>query len=652
MQATKSPRAIWRSEAARRAVYRDVPGEFRERTRSYRMNPAIVCMDRAKTPPGKPQQGVKSYRRLLSYALPHWPVFAISVLGFLLFSSMSVSLMAVTELLLDTVGAGIQESRGFLSKYVAARFPGGVLPKETARWLIPLAMVVIITLRACGNFIGSYGLAYVARAVIHRLRAELFGKIGQLPSAYFDRYTGAYLISKVSYNVEQVTNAITRAVKVLIRESFLVIGLLAYLLLVNWKLTLTFFLFAPLIAFIVRSVGKRFRKLSHRIQNTMGDVTHVTQEAINGYQVVRIYGGQAYENARFESASDSNRQQFMKLVVANSASISVIQILVGVSTAIIVWLALAPGIVESMTPGVFAAYIGMAASLAKPVRSLSQVFADIHKGIAAAESIFEVSDAPGERQEGRLFLPQPVRGAVAFDKLSFSYDESAAPVLSDISFSVEPGQTVALVGVSGAGKSTLVSLLARFYEPSRGQILLDGVNIAELPMTDLRRQISMVSQNIVLFNDTAYRNIAYGELENATPEQVLRAVELAHASEFVDQLPQGLQTVLGDNAQMLSGGQRQRLAIARALLKDAPVLILDEATSALDNESERAIQMALAEVMKNRTTFVIAHRLSTIEKADRILVMEQGRIVESGSHSELLARGGRYTTLLQQQTAG
>lgn len=609
-------------------------------------------MDRAKTPPSKPKRGAETYRRLLSYALPHWPIFALAVVGFLLFSTMGVSLIAVTELLLDAVGAGIQESRGFLAKIVAAHFPGGVMPQETARWLIPLGMLMIIVLRACGNFIGSYGLAYVARSVIHRLRTQLFEKIGQLPSAYFDRYTGAFLISKVSYNVEQVTNSITKAVKVLLRESFTTIGLLIYLLLVNWKLTLTFFLFAPFIAFIVRSVGKRFRKLSHRIQNTMGDVTHVTQEAINGYHVVRMYGGQTYENQRFASASDNNRQQFMKLVVADNASVSVIQILVGLSTATIVWLALAPGMVESMTAGVFAAYIGAAASLAKPVRSLSEVFADIQKGIAAAESIFEVIDAPKEPQGGTARLPEPVRGAVTFEKLGFSYDASVPAVLTDISFAVEPGQTVALVGASGSGKSTLVSLLARFYEPSSGRILIDGVDINSVPLTDLRHQISMVSQNIVLFNDTVYRNIAYGELQNVNAEQVRRAVELAHASEFVDELPQGLQTVLGDNAQMLSGGQRQRLAIARALLKDAPILILDEATSALDNESERAIQMALAEVMKNRTTFVIAHRLSTIENADRILVMEQGRIVESGNHAELLAQGGRYATLLQQQTAG
>ncbi|WP_444939030.1 lipid A export permease/ATP-binding protein MsbA [Microbulbifer sp. JMSA002] len=603
-------------------------------------------------PPRKPQHGAHTYRRLLAYARPHLAIFAVAVLGFFLFSTMGVSLIAVTELLLDAVGAGIQESRGFLSKYVASYYPDGVMPQETARWLVPLAMLIIILLRAIGNFVGSYGLAYVGRAIIHQLRSQLFEKIGQLPSAYFDRYTGAYLISKVSYNVEQVTNSITKAVKVLFRETFTTVALLAYLLLVNWKLTLTFFLFAPLIALIVRTVGKRFRKLSHRIQNSMGDVTHVTQEAINGYQVVRMYGGQEYENSRFESASDNNRRQFMKLVVANNASVSVIQILVGLSTATIVWFALAPGMVESMTAGVFAAYIGAAASLAKPVRSLSEVFADIQKGIAAAESIFEVMDTPSEPEGGREVLPKPVRGAVTFESLDFSYDEAAPPVLSNISFSVEPGETVALVGASGSGKTTLASLLARFYEPTGGRILLDGVDISTVPLQDLRRHISMVSQNIVLFNDSVYRNIAYGDLEGAPKENVLRAIELAHAANFIEELPQGLETVLGDNAQMLSGGQRQRLSIARALLKDAPVLILDEATSALDNESERHIQSALTEVMKNRTTFVIAHRLSTIESADRILVMEKGRIVESGKHSELLARGGRYATLLQQQTMG
>jgi subfamily B ATP-binding cassette protein MsbA len=382
----------------------------------------------------------------------------------------------------------------------------------------------------------------------------------------------------------------------------------------------------------------------------MGDVTHVTQEAINGYEVVRMYGGRAYENARFAAASNNNRQQFMKLVVADNGSVSVIQILVGLATATLVWLALAPGMVESMTPGVFASYIGAAASLAKPIRSLSEVYAEIQKGIAAAESIFEVIDAPKEPAGGSAHLPSPVTGAVKIEHLGFQYSETGPSVLSDIDFSVAAGETVALVGASGSGKSTLVSLLARFYEPSRGRILLDGVDITQLPLEELRRQISMVSQSIVLFNDTVYRNIAYGELESSTPEQVARAVDLAHAREFIDELPDGLQSVLGDNAQMLSGGQRQRLAIARALLKDAPLLILDEATSALDNESERHIQAALAEVMKNRTTFVIAHRLSTIENADRILVMDQGRVVESGNHAELLKQGGRYALLLQQQT--
>ncbi|WP_226661729.1 lipid A export permease/ATP-binding protein MsbA [Microbulbifer aggregans] len=607
-------------------------------------------MDKTPQPVLKPEHGARTYRRLLSYALPQWPLFVLAVFGFMLFSFMEVTLIAVTELLLDAVGAGIQQGRGFLSRFVAGHFPGGVMPQDTARWLVPAVMLMIIVFRAVGNFVGSYGLAYVARAVIHQLRTELFTHIGQLPSSYFDRFTGAYLISKVAYNVEQVTNSITKALKTMIRSSFTAIGLLTYLLMVNWKLTLTFFLFVPIIAIIVGVVGKRFRKLSHRIQNTMGDVTHVTQEAINGYEVVRMYGGRPYENARFQAASNANRQQFMKLVVADNASVSVIQIMVGLATAVLVWFALAPGMVEAMTPGVFASYIGAAASLAKPIRNLSEVYAEIQKGIAAAESIFEVFDAPKEPLGGNLSLPEPVTGTVRFEHLGFSYGENAPPVLSDIDFSVAAGQTVALVGASGSGKSTLVSLLSRFYEPTTGRILLDGVDITQVPVAELREQVSLVSQNIVLFNDTVYRNIAYGELGDKSEAEVMRAVELAHAREFIDELPQGLQTVLGDNAQMLSGGQRQRLAIARALLKDAPVLILDEATSALDNESERHIQAALTEVMKNRTTFVIAHRLSTIENASRILVMDQGRIVESGTHVELLAQGGRYAMLLRQQT--
>ena len=606
-------------------------------------------MDKSPQPVRKPKDGARTYRRLLSYAAPHWPLFVLAIFGFLLFSVMEVALIAVTELLLDAVGAGIEMGRGFLSKHVASHFPGGHMPQDTARWLVPLVMLIIIVLRAVGNFVGSYGLAYVARAVIHQLRTELFECIGRLPSSYYDRYTGAFLISKVAYNVEQVTNSITKSLKTIFRSSFTAIGLLTYLLMVNWKLTLTFFLFVPIIAVIVGVVGKRFRKLSHRIQNTMGDVTHVTQEAINGYEVVRMYGGEHYENARFQAASNANRQQFMKLVVADNASVSIIQILVGLATAVLVWFALAPGMVESMTAGVFASYIGAAASLAKPIRSLSEVYAEIQKGIAAAESIFDVFDAPKEPAGGNAVLPKPVTGTVTFEHMGFRYTEDGPEVLADIDFTVEAGQTVALVGASGSGKSTLVSLLSRFYEPTSGRILLDGVDITQLPLADLRAQVSLVSQNIVLFNDTVYRNIAYGELEAKPDAEVQRAVDLAHARQFIEELPNGLQTELGDNAQILSGGQRQRLAIARALLKDSPLLILDEATSALDNTSERHIQAALAEVMKNRTTFVIAHRLSTIENADRILVMDQGRIVEQGSHNELLAQGGRYALLLQQQ---
>lgn len=608
-------------------------------------------MDKAKHPPLVAQSDQQVYRRLLGYALPHWPLIVVAVAGFLLFSSMEVALIAVAELLLDAVGADIKQSHGFLSRYVASYFPGGIMPQQTARWVVPLAMLLIIFLRAVGNFTGSYSLAYLARAVIHRLRSGLFEHIGQLPSSYFDRHTGAHLISKVSYNVEQVTSSITTALKTLIRSSFTAIGLLIYLLLVNWKLTLTFFLFIPLIALVASLVGRRFRKLSHRIQNTMGDVTQVTQEAINGYRVVRLYGGNSYENARFATVSNNNRQQFMKLVVANNGSVSLIQILVGLATALLVWLALDPKLIGSMTPSVFAAYIGAAASLAKPIRSLSEIYAQIQKGIAAAESIFGIFDAPKEPLGGSAKLPQPIKGQLEFKALSFRYQGDGPEVLNNIDLVVPAGQTVALVGASGSGKSTLASLLAGFYRPTAGRILLDGVDITELPLVDLRRQIAMVSQHIVLFNDSVKRNIAYGELESCTSEQLQQALEGARAREFVEALPQGLNTLLGDNGQMLSGGQRQRLAIARALLKDAPLLILDEATSALDNESERHIQGALAAVMKNRTTLVIAHRLSTIENADCILVMEGGEVVERGSHSELMARGGYYARLRQRESA-
>jgi subfamily B ATP-binding cassette protein MsbA len=444
-----------------------------------------------------------------------------------------------------------------------------------------------------------------------------------------------------------VADAVTNAIRTVVREGFLVIGLLAYLLYINWKLSLVLLAITPLIAIVVAYVGKRFRRISRRIQNSMGDITHVSSEAISGYREVRMFGAKDVERERFFKASEYNRVQFLKMALTDALSPPILQMFISLALAVLVWLVLAPQMSATMSPGQFVAFLAAAGMLHKPVRQLSEVYSVVQKGLAAAEDIFELLDSERERDEGSVLL-KDISGAVRFDNLDFFYTPDRK-VLDSINLSVSPGETIALVGLSGSGKSTLMSLLTRFYEPSAGQIYIDNVAIHELPLDELRQHIALVSQQVTLFNDTIYNNIAYGCLASASPEDVHAAISAAHADDFIAKLPQGLDTVVGDDGVLLSGGQRQRIALARALLKDAPILILDEATSALDNESERYIQQALDEVMKNRTTFVIAHRLSTIEQADRIVVMEQGKIIEQGAHIELLAQGGRYAQLHSRQ---
>jgi subfamily B ATP-binding cassette protein MsbA len=452
----------------------------------------------------------------------------------------------------------------------------------------------------------------------------------------------------VTFNVQQVTEAGTKAIKTLLQQGSLVIGLLGYLFYINWKLTLFFIAVMPFIAFLVSIVSQRFRIISKRIQSAMGDVTQVTQEVVNGHQEVRMFGAEAVEQSRMAYASHSNRRQNMKMAFTEGLSNPLVMMIVSLAFAAITAFMLSPSILSSMTAGSFITFLVASGMLVKPIRQLTEINSAIQRGIAAAQSIFEVLDADSEIDAGSIEV-RSAKGQFEFCDLSFSYQGSDKQVLSDINFTVDAGQTVALVGSSGSGKSSLVNLIPRFYNLEQGSILLDGNNINEYSLSSLRQQIAIVSQKVTLFNGSIFSNIAYGDLAGKSADQVKAAAKMANADKFIDGLPDGYDTLIGDDGVMLSGGQRQRIAIARAILKDAPILILDEATSALDTDSERYIQAALDGLIKDRTTFVIAHRLSTVEKADRILVMESGRIIEQGSHSELLATGGRYAQLYNHE---
>lgn len=564
------------------------------------------------------------YLRLLGYVRDHAGLFAISILGLAIFAASQPMFAWVMEYLIDEA---IPNNR----------------PED--RWIVPVAMMAIFGLRGFGQFVGNYFSARVSLAIVHKLRLQLFNQLTAMPGVYFDNNNSGHLISRITYNVTQVTAAATEAFKVIVREGLTVVFLLGYLVYSDWKLTLIFLAVGPLIGLIVWQVGLRLRKLSAKVQHSMGDVTHVASEMINGYRVMRSFGGEDYEQTRFQQASEKNTRQNLKIAITSAANTPVIQLLVAVAMGFVVYLALT--FMGTTNPGAFVAYITAAALIPKPVRQLSEVNSTIQKGIAAASSIFIQLDEMTEKDAGD-YQADRVRGELKVNKLNFSYDGSK-PVLKNICLDIPAGKTVALVGRSGSGKTTLASLIPRFYQHEDGEILLDGVEISRYTLASLRAQIALVSQQVTLFNDTVYNNIAYGTLAGATESEVLAAAKAAHALDFIEKMPEGMQTLIGENGVRLSGGQRQRLAIARALLKDAPLLILDEATSALDTESERSIQDALEAVMKNRTTLVIAHRLSTIENADHIVVMDHGEIVEQGDHASLLAKQGYYAKLHAMQ---
>lgn len=565
------------------------------------------------------------YARLLTYVRPFWKAFVVALIGNAIYAGSSTLMARIMQFVTD----GIQN------------------PDAQFRLVLPLMIVGIFVARGFGTFLGTYGMQYVARNVVHRLRIDVFDQMLHLPGRFYDENSGGHLVSQVTYHVEQVTGAATRALNVLLQEGMLVIGLSIYLFWINWKLMLVFIAVTPLIAAIVGWCGKRFRKLSQRIQRSVGDVTHVASETISGYRVVRTHGAEQYEYDRFTRASDYNRIQSLKEALTKAISAPVIQTLVAVSLALLVWLALAPELLGNMTPGEFIGFITAASMVIKPIKSLTEINGIIQKGLAAAQELFALIDRPREPDNGK-YDPGRVTGRVRFDNVRFRYDPAQPDILTGISHEVAAGEMIALVGRSGSGKSTLMSLLPRFYDATDGRITLDGVDIRAFRLLALRRQIALVTQNVTLFNASVADNIAYG-VDNPDRESIVEAARSAYAHEFIERFAEGYDTLVGDNGVMLSGGQRQRIAIARAVFRDAPILVLDEATSALDTESERYIQRALEEVCQGRTTFVIAHRLSTIERADRILVMERGEIVESGDHATLLARGGAYAALHRLQ---
>ncbi|WP_339515876.1 lipid A export permease/ATP-binding protein MsbA [Pseudomonas sp. RL_15y_Pfl2_60] len=575
---------------------------------------------------------LKIYFRLLSYVKPYIGYFSLSILGYVIFASTQPMLAGILKYFVDG-----------LSNPQAVLFPNvPYLQDLQLLQAVPLLIVLIAAWQGLGSFLGNFYLAKVSLNLVHDLRTALFNSLLSLPNRYFDSHNSGHLISRITFNVTMVTGAATDAIKVVIREGLTVVFLFGYLLWMNWHLTLVMLAILPVIAVMVSSASKKFRKQSKKIQVAMGDVTHVASETIQGYRVVRSFGGETYESARFGTASRDNTLKQLRMTKTGAVYTPMLQLVIYIAMAVLLFLVLY--LRGDATAGDLVAYITAAGLLPKPIRQLSEVSATIQKGLAAADSIFEQLDEAPEVDTGSYEVEKAI-GRLEIKDLNFKYPSAEKQVLQNINFSAEPGQMIALVGRSGSGKSTLANLIPRFYHHESGQILLDGVDVEDYKLRNLRRHIGLVTQQTTLFNDTVANNIAYGDLAGAPREAIEQAVEAAYAKEFVDKLPKGLDTEVGENGVLLSGGQRQRLAIARALLKDSPVLVLDEATSALDTESERHIQAALDRVMKGRTTLVIAHRLSTIEKADLILVMDQGQIVERGTHVELLALNGYYARL-------
>ena len=574
-----------------------------------------------KMPPG----ALATYRRLIRYLRPHLKIFMVGVLGMTIFAATDAGWAAFVKFFLD----------------------GTFVDKDPRMvWLVPVALVGLFVLRGLGDFLQTYCPGFVGRKIVKTLRGEIFDSFLHLPVSFFDRQASGVLLSRLTYNTEQVATATTDSITVFIRDTLTIIGLIGYLLYLNPKLTLISLVVAPLVATLIRRINTLFRRYSRRIQASMGDVTRVAKEAIEAPRVVRVFNAQDYQAGMFEQVIEHNRRSHMKLMLTKGLSNPIVQTIAASGLAVVLYLATVEAINGKMTVGEFTSFIAALMLITAPLRRLVNVAGPLQQGIAAAQSIFEVIDTPVEPAGGNAPIER-ARGEVEYRDVHFNYPGVVDRVLHGVSFKVRAGETIAIVGRSGSGKSTIVNLLPRFYDVTGGSVQLDGRDVREYPLERLRAQMSLVSQDVVLFNDTIRSNIAFGY--PATDAQIEAAAQAARVMEFAAQMPEGLDAVVGDRGALLSGGQRQRIAIARALLRDTPILILDEATSALDTGLERQIQEQLEALMRNRTTLVIAHRLSTVEKADRILVMDGGRIVEMGTHAELLARNGQYAVLHRLQ---
>jgi subfamily B ATP-binding cassette protein MsbA len=574
-----------------------------------------------------PDTATAVYKRLLAYVKPYWFAFTIAIIAMVVFAGTETGMAALMKPLLD--GSFVERDPHTIE-------------------LIPLLLIALFVIRGIANFLTTYGLGWVARNVIKTLRKEMFDRLITLPSSFFDRSTSGQLMSKLLYDVEQVATAATDAILTIIRDSLTIIGLIAWMVYLNGMLSLIILLTVPPIGYLVFRISRRFRALSKNIQNSMGDVSHVSNEIIEGHREVKTFGSQLYESDRFEQVNQTNRRQRMKQIATEAISQPVIQFISVLGLAGVIYLATLPDMLAEISVGSFISFVTAMFMLMTPLKRLTKVNSKLQAGIAAADSIFTLLDQQPEPDNGTQHIEQ-AQGDIEYRSVGFSYSASKGPVLEDISLHIKPGQTVAFVGHSGSGKTTLVSLLARFYNATSGEIFLDGIPVSDLKLQSLRKQISLVNQQVVLFNDSIANNIAYGMSDSVTEQHIIQAAKAAHAWDFIQRLPDGLQTEVGENGVLLSGGQRQRLAIARALLRDSPILILDEATASLDSEAERHIQAALENLMQQRTTLVIAHRLSTIEKADQIIVMHHGRIIEQGTHSELIKQGQHYAELHRLQ---